>query len=134
MPGRDALWTCDDALLKGDKNALDTSGALFRLYHILRSRDVGIGPVTTSKLLAAKFPNVVPIRDSRVEALLDISPEGNWWIAIRELLSPQLVDHLDGLTLPDGIGDVSTLRRLDIILWMEANARGISPRRQTEGE
>jgi hypothetical protein len=134
MPGRDALWTCDDALLKGDKSALDKSGALFRLYYILRSRDIGIGPVTTSKQLAAKFPNVVPIRDSRVEALLDISPEGSWWIAIRELLSPQLVDHLDGLTLPDRVPYVSTLRRLDIILWMEAIARGVSSRRSVKGD
>lgn len=134
VPGRDTLWTCDLDLLTGDKDALDTSGLLFGLYYKLRDRDIGIGPVTTSKLLAAKFPKVVPIRDSQVAELLGMTRRTDWWTAIRDQLTSQLAQHLDGLTLPDGTGDVSTLRRLDIILWMEANAREISPRRQTEGE
>jgi hypothetical protein len=134
VPGRDTLWTCDLDLLTGDKDALDTSGLLFGLYYILRGRDIGIGPVTTSKLLAAKFPRVVPIRDSQVSELLGMTRKNDWWTAIRDQFTPQLVQHLDGLTLPDGTGHVSTVRRLDIILWMEANARGISPHRQPEGE
>ena len=134
VPGKDTLWTCDLDLLTGDKDALHTSGLLFGLYYKLRGKDIGIGPVTTSKLLAAKFPKVVPIRDSQVAELLGMTRRNDWWTAIRDQFTPQLVQHLDGLTLPDGTGHVSTVRRLDIILWMEANARGISLRRQAEGE
>jgi hypothetical protein len=134
VPGKDTLWTCDIDLLTGDKDALDTGGLLFGLYYKLRGKDIGIGPVTTSKLLAAKFPKVVPIRDTQVAELLGMTWRNDWWTAIRDQFTPKLVQHLDGLTLPDGTGHVSTLRRLDIILWMEANARGISVRQQSKGE
>ena len=134
VPGEDTLWTCDRDLLTGDKDAPDTSGLLFRLYYLLRSKDIGIGPVTTSKLLAAKFPKIVPIRDSIVAELLGMTRRDDWWTAIRDQFTPQLVKHLDGLALPNNARQVSTLRRLDIILWMEANAREISLRRQEEGE
>ena len=124
-PGKDTLWTCDEALLTGERKHLETSGALFHLYYLLRQ--YGIGPVTTSKLLAAKFPNVVPIRDSQVSSLLRMNPNNDWWLAVRSLfVDPpnNLVDALNAFALPDDAPNVSTLRRLDIILWMEALARG----------
>lgn len=115
----DTLWTCDRHLLQGE-------GALSRLYCHLREV-LKLGPVTTSKLLAAKFPNVVPIRDSRVELLLDMSRSIDWWLPIRGVfeLHPQLAQHIDSVPLPPNMPDVTTLRRLDVILWMEAKARGI---------
>jgi len=77
------------------------------------------------------FPEVVPIRDSMVEALLGLDDHENWWLTVRKLLEDDgqsLVRLLDGLRVPEGSEDVTTLRRLDIILWMEANARGLKPR------
>jgi hypothetical protein len=129
VPGKDALWTCDRGLLIGDRNKLEESGALFQLYYQLKSH--GIGPVTASKLLAAKYPNVVPIRDSLVEKLLEPNKATNWWLDIRTLFDDGdqvLADHLDRLPIPSGGPPVTTLRRLDIILWMEAKARGIRAR------
>ncbi len=124
--GTGELWSCDEALLVGNKKRLEESGSLFQLYECLRAHK--IGPVTTSKLLASKFPVVVPIKDSRIVALLDLQPNENWWLSVRKLFtegSVSLRDYLDQLVVPDGCGDLTTLRRLDIILWMEANARNI---------
>ena len=135
VPGKDSLWSCEVELLTGDRKRMDTSGALFRLYYLLRG--YGIGPVTTSKLLAAMFPNVVPIRDSKVSALLGLKPTEDWWLAARrlfELDGGRVVSTLGGLEIARDQSQPTIVRRLDIILWMEASARGISPRRQTEGE
>lgn len=122
--GKDTLWTCDVGLLTGNRKNLQKSGALFRLYYLLR--EYGIGPVTTSKILAAKFPNVVPIRDSKVSALLDLKPTEDWWLAIRSLFLNSQVDLsvvISALEVPTGLSKINVLRRLDIILWMEAKAR-----------
>lgn len=133
-PGANALWTCDHSLLVGDRKDLASSGALYELYWNLRTLGTynfgrgGIGQVTTSKLLAAMFPAVVPIRDSMIEALLGLGDRDNWWADLRKLFQADgepLIQLLDGLRIPEESGDVTTLRRLDIILWMEANARQI---------
>ena len=132
VPGRDTLWTCDVELLRGTRQALESSGALYRLYYNLRTLGTndltrgGIGRVTTSKLMAAMFPAVVPIRDSMISALLSLTPSDDWWQVARGLFEHEgksLADYLDGLAIPHDASPVTTLRRLDIILWMEANAR-----------
>lgn len=117
------LWTCDVGMLRD-------GGPLADLYSLLRGRE-GLGPVTTSKLLAAKFPNVVPIRDSRVAGLLDMTGSKDWWEPMRGLFTgggAELAAHLGDLELPAGIADVCVLRRLDVILWMEAKARHLGER------
>ena len=114
------LWGCDQALI-GDESELS------KLYSLLRLQP-GLGYVTTSKLMAAKFPRIVPIRDSQVELLLGLQNEKSWWSTFRTLFketAPSLAQHLDGLPLPNGAGQVTTLRRLDVILWMEAKARSM---------
>jgi hypothetical protein len=114
------LWGCDKALI-GDESELS------KLYDLLRLQP-GLGYVTTSKLMAVKFPRVVPIRDSQVELLLGLQNEKSWWSTFRTLFeetAPSLAKHLDGLPLPNGAGQVTTLRRLDVILWMEAKARSM---------
>ena len=137
VPGSDTLWTCDVELLRGSKQALNSSGALYQLYWNLRTLGTynfkrgGIGEVTTSKLLAAMYPAVLPVRDSMIEALLGLDDQDNWWMIVRELLGEggdSLVRLLDGLRIPEDSEKVTTLRRLDIVLWMEANARGFGSR------
>jgi len=123
VPGQDSLWTCDE-------NLLSDGGSLSDLYTLIREKD-GLGQVTASKLLATKFPAAVPIRDSKVETLLGLEKSREWWAPIRGLFSASgrsLAEHLNGLNVPVEVGTVTTLRRLDVILWMEAKARRIKTR------
>ena len=120
---RDSLWTCDEKLL-------NDGGALRGLYKLLRKQP-GLGKVTASKLLATKFPAAVPIRDSKVETLLGLEKSREWWSPIRKLFTvpgQSLAGYLDELKVPTEVGKVTTLRRLDVILWMEAKARRIETR------
>ena len=81
----------------------------------------GIGRVVCSKLLAAKFPHLIPIRDSRVEKLLGIKPTGLWWKPLHEIhdaVKPSLM-NLSGID-----SAASSLRALDVLLWMESSDRG----------
>ena len=111
-----SLWDCDPKLLADD-------GTLSRLYLKLKDQN-GLGKVTTSKLLATKFPNVVPIRDSLVEQVLGWSDQAAWWIPMRELMLAGVHQVVSNLPLPDGAPAVTTLRKLDVVLWMEAKVRG----------
>jgi len=113
-----SLWTCEEKLL-------NNGGALSDLYTLMREKD-GLGYVTASKLLATKFPAVVPIRDSQVENLLGLGKSKEWWSPIRRLFtSPDqsLANYLSDFSVPIEVGNVTTLRKLDVILWMEAKAR-----------
>jgi len=115
---RSTLWSCEIAQLR-------SGGSLSDLYELLREHE-GMGVVTTSKLLAAKFPSVVPIRDSRVEDLIEMTDSLEWWEPIRRLFDGAgagLEEHLAGLPLPAGSSEITVLRRLDVILWMESRAR-----------
>ena len=123
VPGQDSLWTCDEELLSDCK-------PLSKLYSMLRAEE-GLGYVTASKLMAAKFPSVIPIRDSKVETLLGLEKSREWWSPIRKLFTvpgQSLAGYLDELKVPTEVGKVTTLRRLDVILWMEAKARRIKTR------
>ena len=123
-PGKETLWTCDQSILVGEKRSPDFGGPLFRLYYLLRQQ--GIGSVTSSKLLAARFPKVIPIRDSMISTLIQLKRGDDWWSIVRELLqadSNSLAIHLSRLKVPMEAEEISILRRLDIVLWMESHAR-----------
>lgn len=110
------LWNCAPELLAVD-------GHLSRLYLKLKEQG-GLGKVITSKLLATKFPNVVPIRDSLVEQVLGWSDQSAWWMPMRKLTLSGVHEVVSSLPLPDGAPAVTTLRKLDVVLWMEARSRG----------
>lgn len=85
-----------------------------------------VGSVKTSKLLAAKFPALIPVRDRRVARLLDLQRSGTWWLPLRKVVGgTSVAETLDAVPLPPGAPVVTTLRRLDVVLWMEARTRGI---------
>lgn len=118
--GESTLWTCDPQLLSD-------GGSLALLYSSLRGQR-GLGPVRTSKLLAVKFPTVVPIRDSKVETLLGWSRQENWWFPMRDLIlsgEPPIFSIIEQLPLPRNAPEVTVLRKLDVVLWMEARSRDL---------
>jgi len=61
------------------------SGIPFMRLHAAVEALPGAGRVVCSKLLAAKFPHLIPIRDSQVEKLLGIKPIGSWWKPLHEI-------------------------------------------------
>lgn len=103
----------------------DTSG--FSKVHE-RLRDVRItdfGRVTRSKILAALFPGVVPIRDSHVEQMLGLKKSNIWWKEIMNVLQRdggRVARDLASLNLSPDASRASLLRRLDVVLWMEYRA------------
>ena len=98
-----------------DEEALADGSPLETLYVELKSLDQ-VHYVRASKLLAAKRPALVPIRDRVVERFLGAGE--HWWRPYRELAT------LDGLAdrvfefSPTVPGNVTLLRRIDVALWM----------------
>jgi hypothetical protein len=107
-----------------DKVFGEASPAL-QLWHVLRGRDTGrwgMGATRTSKLMARKRPQLVPIYDSVTGHLMGLDPGsvGQWkrWHAALT----------DGTGLPQRLREVrrvsriadpiSDLRVMDIVLWM----------------
>jgi len=113
-----SLWTCESSLIQPD-------GIISRLHECLDDQS-HIGPVTASKLVAAKLPNVSPIRDTQVATLMGLPTGEQWWVPMRKLFESDdyaLVNYLASLPLPHETDGVTVLRRLDVVLWMEAKAR-----------
>jgi hypothetical protein len=74
--------------------------------------------------MAAKFPDLIPIRDSKVEALLECEKAERWWEPIHQLLDATSGTVAD--LQQNGQAVLATpLRKLDVILWMEADCRGL---------
>lgn len=92
-----------------------TAGPLLELYRELRKFH-NVGDTTASKLMAAKFPAHIPIRDKRVSSYLGATRK--WWNPIKQLLSaPGVAETLATPVLPGP--QVELLRRLDVVLWMK---------------
>lgn len=107
----------DDSWLKNDS-------PFSRLYFELKKPDrIDIGTVTASKLMAVKYPGLIPIRDSKVAALLAPMLSNLWWRPMRDLVvaAKPVLERL-GIERDDI--HVTTLRKLDVVLWMEAKDRG----------
>jgi len=91
-------------------------------YELVKSERIDLGPVKASKLMAAKYPSLIPIRDSRVSWLLGVADNEPWWKPMREL-TIEVKSELNDLTLNRDDIHVTALRRLDVVLWMEAKKR-----------
>ena len=122
------LWTAkngsDASSADLDDLWLENDSSFSRLYFELKKPDrIDIGTVTASKLMAVKYPGLIPIRDSKVAALLAPMPSDLWWRNMRDLVVDvkPVLERL-GITRDDI--HVTTLRKLDVVLWMEAKDRG----------
>ena len=121
------------AQIPDDVDIVDADPAILRvdapagqLWALLRRGRDGLGPTTTSKLLAAKRPRLLPIWDSFVEEATGLDTTG-YWEKFRYVLSD------DDRGLWSWLGDlrakvpaipptVSELRMLDVLLWMSVKA------------
>jgi hypothetical protein len=95
------------------------SSAFVELYDRLKGFQ-NVGHVTASKLLAAKFPAFIPVRDSLVSQY--VGAGRSWWRPMKALLASEgVADSLAAVEI-DG-PRVELLRRLDVALWMEARSK-----------
>lgn len=121
------------ALIPADVDIVDAEPALLRgespagqLWALLRRGRDGLGRTTTSKLLAAKRPRLLPIWDSFVEEATGLDTKCNWE-KFRYVLTDDdraVWDWLRGLraAVPAVPATVSELRILDVLLWMSVEA------------
>lgn len=100
-----------------------------RLWYLLR-KGVGIGPTTTSKLMARKRPQLIPIYDSVVRDALGLKDSrGHWEGMQRALRGNDKELHHRSVRLRADAGldsDVSALRVIDVVLWMHGKKRNRS--------
>lgn len=89
-----------------------------QLHELLR-RQVGLPRVATYKLLARKRPHLLPVRDTKVEAVLHPG-EAAWWRPWWEELTSRttLVETLGRVREDAEVGHLSLLRVADICVWM----------------
>jgi hypothetical protein len=127
IPSGTDIWQADD----DDLANAEALWKCLRTYH-------GIDWVVAGKLMARKRPRLIPIIDSVVTRTLRF-PKGTYWATLREALAdPQRRKRIEALRPPGLTPAVSTLRLLDVAVWMRgsdsANARaaqtknGLTPR------
>ncbi len=109
-------------LVNCDPNDLTSTSPAGQLWTLLRFGRDGVGPTTTSKLIAAKRPQQFPIWDSFVEQATRMDTIDYWWKFQTVLLDRdrRIWRWLGELKtqascLPE---EISTLRVLDVLLWM----------------
>lgn len=148
IPSRAAIWLLEPDAVRD--SALDECGQLLRRHKEFTGLDVApeswtddtspfsrvherlkganikdFGRVARSKVLAALFPNVVPIRDSRVEWMLGLENSQRWWREVYGVLRRDegyVAKSLASLELTPLAARAGLLRRLDVVLWMEYQA------------
>lgn len=122
------LCGIDPELRLWDDGADASLRAANDLWDIL-DRVRGVGSVIAGKLLARKRPHLIPIADDLVWDYL--KPEkGLFWGTLRQVLQDaDLRDRIEGLR-PESLDSVemrdkiSTLRLLDVAIWMNAKYPG----------
>lgn len=117
----------------------DSNSPAWRLWDVLRKEKIvrnrkgryagGLGPVTTSKLMARKRPRLIPVRDSVVKRALAPPSRSDFWQYLRGELTEEVVEKLtrlheracdDSPTVPRPL---ALLRVLDIVIWMPEHSR-----------
>lgn len=105
------------ALYLAPGSAADTLWKATR--HMSTQQSWGFGDTRISKLLATKRPLLVPIFDSVVGAAFGYGHAGEHWNDVRALMQLEGVQEgLRNSKFSSG-AEVSLIRALDIILWME---------------
>jgi hypothetical protein len=113
----DLVDAADDHLQRG--------GQLWKLI-----RDAGVGPVTTSKLLARKRPRVLPVIDTVVKEVLNHPRRGDFYRTLHHYLAADgraLHRHIEAVREHADIGsDISVIRCFDVIVWLTGRDRRVA--------
>ena len=113
------------------KSVLGEESPAWQLWNLLRGKEDGgwgIGPTKASKLMARKRPRLIPIWDSVVKEQTGLRNSSTQWSEWHELLTrdggsveTKLQEMQTQAKLPHA---VSTLRALDVVLWMNGTRSG----------
>lgn len=120
-----ALADAPEGVIGADSSAVD----LWRLLrtpspHQPKLRD-SIGPTTTSKLMARKRPHLIPVWDSVVSDVTSQPSLGNWvWLRSQLMQDDRSLATWIRSAAPAELHDISTIRLLDVLLWM-TGSRGV---------
>lgn len=105
---------------------LGANSAALELWRILMKYK-GIGITRASKLMARKRPHLIPINDSVIRRVADYTEKQNdwflWWEALRE--DEELERRAEELRNAVNRPSLSTLRALDILLWMSGSKKTV---------
>lgn len=117
----------EEVLGEDFKTILDKGSPADTLWKAIRKvsqeRNWGMGQTRTAKLLAAKRPQLIPIYDSVIAKEFGRTSSRDHWTDMRDLFkeNPELVKKLKEVSKAAG-KDISAIRALDVILWMELPA------------
>jgi hypothetical protein len=112
-------------LHKFPSNPIDVGSPAWVAWEMIDGLDE-VGRTLTSKLLARKRPHLLPVLDDVVVCALRLGNSNNWQ-SIYELLTEEngdVVEELDAVRElaaeeDSAIQDLSILRVLDVVVWME---------------
>ena len=84
----------------------------------------GLGPTTTSKIMARKRPHLIPIEDSVVNQVIELGRGDSWrlWWEAFQAEGDYLEERATKLRAEIGRPELSTLRVFDVMLWMWGKA------------
>lgn len=110
--------------LVSDEADVSPGSPASELWAVLR-HSVCLGPTTTSKLMARKRPQLIPIYDSVVGWVLGLQDSRGHWAGMRDAVrAGDGALHRRAIELAKGAGvasEVSALRVLDVVLWMHGS-------------
>jgi len=94
------------------------------LWRILKSYR-NVGSTRASKLMARKRPHLIPIQDSVIRRVAEFPRKANDWLLWWEALTKddELECRADQLREAVDRPDLSTLRALDVMLWMSGSQK-----------
>lgn len=105
---------------------LGPASPAMRLWDSLRRNNMprdekwGIGPTRASKIMARKRPHLIPINDRVIREVIDKRPSESdwelWWeaLTVDDYLEKRAQKLRESINQPE----LSTLRVLDVLLWM----------------
>lgn len=117
------LWDAEDETLEV---AAEASKEI-RTIHQAVSTATAEGWAAANKLLARKRPRLIPMYDAKVQSVVGLAEGGSWWSSLRDAMRVDGEDNevryrVSSAMHEAGVGHVSVLRGLDIILWSYASS------------